>query len=76
MVLIRDLFGAVGLTINKKKSQLEPLQEIRSVLGISLINSYHEDISPHGENAKNSTGGITPVERQQYQSVSWLPLLG
>ena len=48
ILLIKDLFGVLTLTHNKKKLQLE----IESVLGVSTVNSYHERISPCGKMQK------------------------
>ena len=34
-----------------------------SILGVSTVNSYHDNISPSGEDAKNRAGGTTVVKR-------------
>ena len=34
-----------------------------SILRVSTVNSYHDDISPSGEDAKNLAGGTTVVKR-------------
>ena len=49
--LIQDLFSVLGLTINSKKSQLSPVQELIS--GAPGINSTNENFSPTGEDAED-----------------------